>query len=565
MNCRICAKDILHPPDEFIRNVSPTWRGTIEPFDRPTLCLDCRLRRRLAFRNERFLFRRECAATKRTIISVFPPESEAVVYYSDSWRSDSWDARTYAEAPDPVLSVFSQFKRLLCRVPLEALYINDSENSDYTNFAGYNKNTYLLFNSGHNQDCYYARGLYESQDCADMYYCQRCRFCYECINCNNCYALQNSTHCAQCHDSYFLHDCLGCSNCIACVNLRHKTYHLFNQAVTKAEFERVKATLDSHQLRQELAQKFQKLVSDSWQRGSHLLNTENSSGDFLSNCHNCHECFESYGCQDSFFCDSVKPGKNLYACIGSCIDSEILYETIGIGKSYRVAFSFNGSGLSDVYYSAFCQSSKHLFACIGIKNAEYCIFNKQYTQREYEEILPTLITKMRHDGEWGLFFDPRLSHYNYNQTVAFEYYPCAREQALTDGYIWREQTAIDKPDRAVIDARELPDRFMLAQPELESKLETNAIRCPASGDCFKLTKAEITFYEAQNIPLPRFHPDVRHARRIEVRGMRSRIEAKCAGCSQIIKASSSKTALDKLLCEKCFASRVNVTIQHDII
>ncbi|USN57480.1 MAG: hypothetical protein H6766_03435 [Candidatus Peribacteria bacterium] len=74
-------------------------------------------------------------------------------------------------------------------------------------------------------------------------------------------------------------------------------------------------------------------------------------------------------------------------------------------------------------YSFNCDSSSHLFGCIGLRNKSYCIFNKQYTKEEYNALVPKIIEHMKQTGEWGEFFHPSLSPFGYNETVANEYYP----------------------------------------------------------------------------------------------------------------------------------------------
>jgi hypothetical protein len=37
---------------------------------------------------------------------------------------------------------------------------------------------------------------------------------------------------------------------------------------------------------------------------------------------------------------------------------------------------------------------------------------------------------MKQTGERGEFFDPKLSQFGYNETVAQEYFPLTREEAL---------------------------------------------------------------------------------------------------------------------------------------
>jgi hypothetical protein len=55
---------------------------------------------------------------------------------------------------------------------------------------------------------------------------------------------------------------------------------------------------------------------------------------------------------------------------------------------------------SDIYYSDNLVACKNCFGCISLKNKEYCIFNKQYTKQEYEELVSKIIEKMKTNSEW---------------------------------------------------------------------------------------------------------------------------------------------------------------------
>ena len=63
----------------------------------PTFCPDCRLRRRLAFRNERALYKRNCDLCKKSIVSVYNKDKELLVYCSPCWWSDNWDDTKYGK------------------------------------------------------------------------------------------------------------------------------------------------------------------------------------------------------------------------------------------------------------------------------------------------------------------------------------------------------------------------------------------------------------------------------------------------------------------------------------
>src|SRR3989344_1286764 len=66
----------------------------------PTFGPDCRLRRRLAFRNERSLYKRICDLCHREIISMYTPTKDFTVYCPECFHSDSWDPLAYGRDYD---------------------------------------------------------------------------------------------------------------------------------------------------------------------------------------------------------------------------------------------------------------------------------------------------------------------------------------------------------------------------------------------------------------------------------------------------------------------------------
>ncbi|HRI36255.1 MAG TPA: hypothetical protein PK765_04235 [bacterium] len=83
-----------------------------------------------------------------------------------------------------------------------------------------------------------------------------------------------------------------------------------------------------------------------------------------------------------------------------------------------------------LYYCESCNATKDCFACVGLRNKQYCILNKQYTKEEYEALVPKIIDHMRSTGEWGEFFPSRLGLFGYNESVGNDYFPLSKEEAL---------------------------------------------------------------------------------------------------------------------------------------
>jgi len=89
-NFEITDKDL-----EFYDKVSPKFNGEKFQIPSPSLCPECREQLRLLWRNERKLYKRECDATWKAIISVFSPDKEYKVYSQKEWWSNKWDAAQY--------------------------------------------------------------------------------------------------------------------------------------------------------------------------------------------------------------------------------------------------------------------------------------------------------------------------------------------------------------------------------------------------------------------------------------------------------------------------------------
>ncbi|KKT92284.1 MAG: hypothetical protein UW92_C0003G0001, partial [Candidatus Jorgensenbacteria bacterium GW2011_GWA2_45_13] len=91
--CQNCHRDFTIESEDF-----DFYKKIVVPA--PTFCPMCRRERLLSWRNERSLFRRKCAATGKDIVSIFSPESPAVVYDRDYWWSDKWDPMDYGKEYD---------------------------------------------------------------------------------------------------------------------------------------------------------------------------------------------------------------------------------------------------------------------------------------------------------------------------------------------------------------------------------------------------------------------------------------------------------------------------------
>lgn len=228
-NCQNCKKDFIIEPDDF----SFYEKIKVPP---PTFCPECRLQRRMLWRNERSLYKRKCDLCDKLVISRVSSDKEYTVYCQNCWWSDKWDASYYKIDYDFSNSFFDQFKSLILSVPHISLQSANSVNSEYINQESDDKNCYLNFGGHYNEDSAYNTYEVHGKNCYDNYWLFESENCSNNISCENSFNLHFSIDSRNCMDSYFLKDCRNCSHCIGCSGLRNQKYNIFNKKYNKDEY-----------------------------------------------------------------------------------------------------------------------------------------------------------------------------------------------------------------------------------------------------------------------------------------------------------------------------------------
>ncbi len=408
--CKQCgAKFEISDSDlRFYDKVSPVINGKKFLVPPPTLCPEDRFRRRIVWRNERGLYRRKCDKTGETIISWISPDKPHKVYKKSEWWGDSWDARDYGRDFDFNRPFFEQFEELLKEVPWIDLLVDNTVNSDYTNFCNNLKNCYLVYASNNNQDSMYCSYVWGANDCIDCLQLFDCQLCYECVDLTNCYGCKFLRNCNNCSDLAFCYGCQNCQNCAFCVNLVGKKYCFFNEQLSEAQYKKRLAEVDTGSY--SAVRKAKKLFEEHKKkfpvRFAKILNCENCTGDEIKNCKNTDEAFDSSGAEDCkwlWLCSD--PVKDCYDVSGT-EQAELCYDTVCVGiPATRVLFSvYVWKGINEVLYSVLSPGSKNCFGVMGLKFGKYCILNKQYTKEGYEKMIVKIIEHMKETSEWGELF-----------------------------------------------------------------------------------------------------------------------------------------------------------------
>ena len=538
----------------FYDEISPVFGGQKFSIPPPTLCPQCRLQRRMQFRNERHLYKRTSDLSGKPIVSTFAPDSPYKVFDQQEWWSDAWDALDYGQDIDPQKDPLEQLRLLNLAVPHPSLNTTNVENSEYTNYALNVRNSYLCFGVTNTEDCLYGKfviGCKDAVDCLSLYSCERC---YEGVASQQCYGCAFFSYCQNCSDCFLVEDCLSSKDCLLCFGLRNKQYCIQNKQFDRATFEQRKRELLAdltHERLEGLCKEFARFVLQFPHRAMNVYASEGCSGDMIFNSKNCHDCFDIKDGEDCKYVAFTPKGVGSYDSTFTSPD--------GVQWSYEAMSSLGQRCLGtylcwfchDTQYSIECKSCRNVFGCVGLRNKQYCIFNKQYAKEEYEALVPQLIGRMMESGAWGEFLPVSLSQFAYDETIAEEYFPLSKEDAVARGWRWRG-TEDGAPLGATLSADALPKTIR----ETTDSLLDVVVRSAVSGRPFKFLKKEIAFYRSMGLPLPHRSPDERHDNRLQRKNPYRLWDRQCAKCQKGIQTTYAPDRPEIVYCEGCYLKEV---------
>jgi len=431
------------------------------------------------------------------------------VYHYDEWYKGHWSAKDYGRDFDFSRPFFEQFVELRNEVPHMSLVFKNNINCDFCNMVGDCKNCYLIYGSIECEDCYY--GIpYTCKQCVDSFLLRNSELCLECVDSSklyNCYRCQN---CSNSSDLKFCFEVNNSRDCFGCAALNRKQYCVFNKQYSKDEYEKIIGEMDLSDPGEyeEIMKKFVELKREVPHRYYVGTNNESVSGDYIFNSKDCHNVYGASECRDvSYGFQLLRVNDSMDLTVGEC--GEMMYSVSAFyDRVTRVLFSYLcWVNVHDVMYCGQCTQNVHdCFGCIGLMNSQYCILNKQYAKEEYEKLVPRIIEHMRKTGEWGEFFPESASPFEYEETIASEYYP--------------------KEDSGSVDAP------------------------------FKTIPQEEKMYQRFGLALPTKSPKRRHLERIALRNSMRLDEIECDVCGKKLRSTYAKDRPEMVCCEKCYREKV---------
>jgi len=325
-----------------------------------------------------------------------------------------------------------------------------------------------------------------------------------------------------------------------------------NKPVSKEAFEQFRSMLASRSKLQSGVQRFQKIKLEFPQKFMHGVQNEDVLGDYLVNCKNAYQCYDS---EDLWDCRYVYQG---FMPLKDCMDvqeagdAERLYEccVCGYGMQNSLFCTLTLTSAHDMIYSHHSHHTKNCFGCMGLNRKQYCILNKQYTKEEYEKLVPQIIAHMRKTGEWGEFIPLESSIHAYNETIAQDYYPLTKKQAVERGWRWLDELDQREPHKGKKVA--IPDSIA----EVTDDICKTVLTCEVSKRAYKIIPQELAFYRRMNLPVPTNCFFQRHKKRMALRNPRHLWKRQCAKCEREIQTTYSPERPEIVYCEECYLQEV---------
>ena len=549
-NCQNCKKDFIIEPDDI-----SFYEKMKVPA--PSVCSSCRFKMRALWRNEMTLYSgQKCNLCEKNIISRYNPKSGYIVYCWKCYFSDKWNSNDFYSDFNYSESFVGQYGDLLKKTPKLSLHISEVEgpniNSEYINSAGGCKNCYFVFNTSVCQESMYSRGIKLCNEISDIYYALNLDLSYECVNVNKSSGVIYGGNSISCVDCQFILNCSGLTNCFGCINLRNKSNCWFNEQLSHEEYKiRVDEVMGSYSKMTEACKKFEEFCLQFPHRENNNLRTYDSSGDYLLECKNVKESFETQAGENCKYIFSAKGPKDSMDVVGWGVSSEKLLNTVSSAYSSDVISSLGVENSQNILYGFYLTKCHDCVGCDSLKNAKYCILNKQYTKDEYEELKSHIVKELTDSGIHGLMMPVEIAPFAYNETIAQDNFPLTKEQAIKEGYRWEDDIQMTKSKETIL-PNDIPDHIK----DIKDSIVEEILKCTNCERNYKIISQELLFYRKMILPVPRQCFYCRHQGRVKRRGPYQFWDRKCYHCGKDIKTNYSPERKEIIYCEQCYQQEV---------
>lgn len=391
--------------------------------------------------------------------------------------------------------------------PMQIVFFSDNENSQWSDNVFGVKNAYLSNNIGSgSENILYSVDVYPTGvnvlNSFSVWY--NTSNVYQSVSVRESSNVFFSKNIMWSSDIRYSSNLIGCHFCIACDGLINQSYCIQNQHYTPEEYEKRKTDILFSLYKDPSA--YDKLKVG-------IINSYNVTWAWLLNCNNVENGYLLKYidvAKNVYIGDGGDGTKNCIACIDFGLQSIDMYGCALVWyNSSQCYCTTQLATCNNVYYCYDIQNSSFCLWCIGLRNKQYCIFNKQYTKEERYQKVDRIFTKMYNDWILGDFFPGSINPFYFNDTAAYLIDPSFTKEEVTKlGYLWRDEPIkVDIPTGLeVVKTSELSQyewfengRWII-NPDILKKVITDE-----EWNSYRIVKMEYDFLVKYSLPLPRKH------------------------------------------------------------
>ena len=412
---------------------------------------------------------------------------------------------------DDSVSFFELFGRLMKKTDMPSMYsFWGNENADFADTVGASKNIYLssvvIINC---ENVLYSSNVKDGSTNVlnSVMVLEDSNNVYNCFGVKTWFNIFYSNYIYNCSDIRFSANLNGCKDCIFCTDLENQSYCIENKQFEKDEYMKQKAEILKN--KKEFLQYYMKVRQYD---GKNVACT-NSEGNFLMNCENVQDGHLSFNVKDGrniVLAFSREPNERFYDVFCAGRSTDMYGVSVAWTFSSKVFNSFAIQNSSNIYYGFFLSDCSYCLGCIGLKNKQFCILNKQYSQEDWYEEAGKIFAQMDKEGTLGDCFPGSINPFYFNDTMAYLVDDTFnKEEVGKEWYLRRDnEITTDIPANAdVIQAKDL-DKFQRfsfkGEREIDPEIMKKVIK-DDTWDLYKIVKMEYDFLMRYGLPLPEIH------------------------------------------------------------
>jgi len=320
-----------------------------------------------------------------------------------------------------------------------------------------------------------------------------------------------------------------------------------NEPLSKEEYEkRLKELTWNRKFIRETKEKASKFRSNIPVKFYHGTRAQNSSGDYIENTERARLVFNCRDHKDTAYMqDAWRQNEDCRDCT-EIIIGQLSYEIQGVDTPHRTIVARSClNTITDSCYCDMCFGVRNCFGCFGLKKGEYCILNKQYSKEAYMELKKKIVDHMKKTNEWGEYFPADVSPFAYNESMAQDYFPLTKEEAIKKGFSWRERPEAnydvtmtsEKLPPTITDTTDAILEHVIHCKTQESEEEKT--KNPLCAVVFRVVPLELALYRKLGMPVPEYCFPCRRTARFTLRNPRRLYRRQCE-CLSTVKSTGYK-------------------------